>query len=144
MAPPLSPYLTDVQIKEIRHAFDSLDRDKDGSLKEIEILTLLSQMEIQATDAEVQAFIGDGNDRLNFNQLLALLNQLITKTEVSEQELRQSFALFDQNGDGVVSRRELRRVLSQLGEEVSPLEIERLFEGRDGLDFGAFQEALRD
>ena len=88
MAPPLSPYLTDVQIKEIRHAFDSLDRDKDGSLKELEILTLLSQMEIQATDAEVQTFIGDGNDRLNFNQLLALLNLLITKTEVSEQELR--------------------------------------------------------
>jgi calmodulin len=50
---------------------------------------------------------------------------------LQRDELAEAFAFFDKNGDGHISKEELKMVLLQLGENLGEEEIEEIFKEAD-------------
>lgn len=53
------------------------------------------------------------------------------KDEDSEEEIRETFRVFDKDGNGVISPAELRHVLGNLGEKLNEDEIEEMIREAD-------------
>ena len=55
----------------------------------------------------------------------------IDKDSNQEEELRARFTLFDKDGNGLITRDELRDVMTQLGEKMSEDDIDEMIEDAD-------------
>ena len=55
----------------------------------------------------------------------------IKSPQDEEQELRDSFRVFDKNGDGFISAAELRQVMTALGEKLSDEEVDEMIREAD-------------
>ena len=70
------------------------------------------------TDAELRGLVmevdTDRNGTIEFSEFLTLMGRR-TSNDVSEKEMRTSFRMYDKNGDGYITKTELRRVMAELG-----------------------------
>ena len=71
-----------------------------------------------------------GNGTIDFPEFL---NMMATKLDDldSETEIKETFRLFDKNGDGFISAWELRLVMANLGERLTDHEIEEMLREAD-------------
>jgi len=53
------------------------------------------------------------------------------KTKSNEEELRESFKVFDKDGQGYLSIAELRHIMTNLGEKLSKEELEQMISEAD-------------
>lgn len=53
------------------------------------------------------------------------------KTINAKQELRQVFTVFDRDGSGTISREDLHEIMTRIGEQVSPLELDAIMAEAD-------------
>ena len=67
----------------------------------------------------------DGVGKLDFPEFLSLMARKMKETN-TEEELLESLKVFDKNGDGYVSLRELKYLITQMGEKMSEDEIEAM------------------
>ena len=63
------------------------------------------------------------------------------------EELKQIFRMFDLNGDGLITKQELKQGLHKLGERLNDVEIDALMEEADidgdgNIDYGEFVELI--
>ena len=64
-------------------------------------------------------------------------------TEEQTAEFREAFALFDKDGDGTISTKELGMVMNSLGQKPTPQELESMIrevdiDGNGEIDFDEF------
>jgi calmodulin len=60
-----------------------------------------------------------------------------------EEELHQAFALFDRNGDGVVTKSELSEIFEKLGGQIKPAESLALLKTVDKDKSGSIDYKVR-
>ena len=72
----------------------------------------------------------DGNGSLEFDEFCNLMHAR-NKDSNQEDELRARFTLFDKDGNGLITRDELRDVMTQLGEKMSEDDIDEMIEDAD-------------
>jgi len=53
------------------------------------------------------------------------------KTSSTDEEMRQAFKVFDADGNGNISKQELRQVMVTLGEKVTDQQLEDMFKIAD-------------
>ena len=68
---------------------------------------------------------------------------LHTNQEMTEEEMREAFRVFDKDGEGNIPEAELRNILSALGEDITEEEIEELIlegdaDGDGCINYGEF------
>ncbi|KAL4984076.1 hypothetical protein BDW68DRAFT_167713 [Aspergillus falconensis] len=101
--------LAPAQLREIREAFQVLDRDNDGFVDKDDVADVLSNVGQDASS--LSQFFPPGNaSTINFPTFLTTLSQLLSPLS-SRQELLNALAAFDEDDSGQVDVEELRDAL---------------------------------
>jgi calmodulin len=75
----------------------------------------------------------DNNGTVEFSEFVTMMASKMSSYSDSdrEEELRESFRAFDKDGNGLISREELRSVMASLGERLTEAEIEQMIREAD-------------
>ncbi|EOA18170.1 hypothetical protein CARUB_v10006646mg [Capsella rubella] len=162
-----SPSLNALRLQRI---FDLFDRNGDGFITVEELSQALTRLGLNADLSDlkstVESYIQPGNTGLNFDDFSALHKTLDdsffggeadfdneedpSSAAADESDLQEAFKVFDENGDGFISARELQAVLKKLGlpeggemERVEKMivSVDRNQDGR--VDFFEFKNMMR-
>ncbi|CAN1134991.1 Calcium-binding protein CML42 [Linum perenne] len=163
-----SPSLNSLRLRRI---FDLFDKNGDGMITVQEMSQALSLLGLEADIAElettIQAHIKPGNDGLEFEDFVSLHHSLDNAmfgaegmqpqqqddedpVDQEESDLAEAFKVFDEDGDGYISARELQVVLQKLGlpEAMELDRVEQMIlsvdQNKDGrVDFSEFKNMMR-
>merc|ERR1711865_908136 len=122
--------LTPEQEKECKEAFDLFDGDGSGAIDTKELKVAMMALGFEPSDDEidkmVQSIDTDGNSQLEFTEFI---------------EMKKAFLLYDDDGTGKITFKNLERVAQELGEAMSPEELQELITEADADGDGQLSEA---
>ena len=72
----------------------------------------------------------DGNGTIDFKEFLCLMVKKMKGTD-TEEELIEAFKVFDRDGNDYITAHELRYIMSSLGEDIKPQEIDDMIKEAD-------------
>ncbi|TKY65629.1 Calcium-binding protein CML42 [Spatholobus suberectus] len=147
----------------LRRIFDMFDKNGDAMITVAEISQALGRLGLDADVAELESmtrsYIRPGNEGLAYEDFVALHESIgdayfgfARNEEEAQQEsdLWEAFKVFDEDGDGYISARELQVVLGKLGLVEGNLidNVRRMIgsvdTNNDGrVDFYEFKEMMR-
>jgi calmodulin len=120
---------------EMKAAFDLYDEDKDGLITWKEMLKLMTKLGLRKiTETDVKQAMAEmdlnGDGMLDFFEFKRLLKHLLR--DLSSQELREAFSLFDKDGNGFISAQELYHVIAlNLEQKLSREDVELMIKQAD-------------
>jgi len=127
--------LTDEQIEEFREAFQLFDKDSNGTISTKELGMVMRSLGQNPTEAELMDMINevdtDGSGAVDFPEFLNMMARKLESEDRSEEEVREAFRVFDVERRGQIPVSELRFVMKNLGDKLTPAEIEQLIEEAD-------------
>jgi calcium-dependent protein kinase len=144
--------LSEQQIKSLRETFVALDENEDGLLTVAEIRVGLTKTGLDEIPVDLQQIVAevdaDGNGLIDYTEFLAATLQ--KKLYIQEELCWKAFSIFDQNGDGQISREELKQVLNsgEIEDEVGTERIDLLMQEVDAngdgmIDFDEFMAMMQ-
>ncbi|CAI0470944.1 unnamed protein product [Linum tenue] len=147
------PKLDEAQIADLRGIFRSFDRNKDGSLTQIELASLIRSIGLNPSSDEVRALIQradtNNNGLVEFTEFLAMLAPTEEEEEPAygEQQLRKLFRMFDRDGNGYITAAELAHSMARLGHELTAEEVAGMIreadtDGDGRISFPEFSRAI--
>jgi centrin-3 len=130
--------LTDDELSDTKEAFDLFDTSRRGSVDMHAFDVALKAMGFELTSEEATNYVlrvtetngTDYDGRVNFPTFLEIIKQLTAKRD-PVQHLLKSFNLFDSDGTGKISTRNIETVAKKLGETLSQSEIEAMVDEFD-------------
>jgi calcium-binding protein CML len=116
------------QLAELREIFARFDRDKDGSITELELGLMLRSLGLKPEghqlDALLQRADTNSNGMVEFAEFVALVGPQLVKTEAfNDKELLTVFRAFDRDGNGFITAAELAHSMAKLGQALSVKEL---------------------
>ncbi|GFQ06396.1 calmodulin-like protein 3 [Phtheirospermum japonicum] len=138
---------------ELKRVFQMFDRNGDGRITKQELNDSLENMGIFIPDKELSAMIDkidiNGDGCVDIGEFETLYQNIMDERDV-EEDMREAFNVFDQNGDGFITVDELKSVLASLGlkqgraaEDCKKM-IMRVDADGDGMvDFSEFKQMMR-
>jgi len=115
-------------------AFAFFDTDNDGIITTKSLGPLLRHCGENPSEAEVQDMVNvvdkDATGDIKFPNFLVMMCQKFSDNN-AEDEIREAFKVFDNDGNGFINRQELRVVMMNLGEKLTEDEIECLIDDVD-------------
>lgn len=138
--------LSDDQRTEIKEAFELFDADKSGGLDYHALKVSMRALGFDIKKEEVQqimqlrgslasGYSGDNGEegrglRIDYKDFEEVLAERYLARD-PEEEMKKSFALFDEDGRGLISIKALKRVAKELGESLTDDEITAMVEEFD-------------
>ncbi|EED17116.1 calmodulin, putative [Talaromyces stipitatus ATCC 10500] len=125
------------QVRDMREAFQVLDRDNDGSVNRDDVADVLSNLgQDPSSTATAQYFPAGAAQTMNLPTFLNTLSGLLAPLS-SQKELLNAFAAFDDDDSGQVDVAELRDALLHTNPDIgeSPLterEVDEVLSGFTG------------
>ena len=123
--------LDDDKIKECKIVFDMLDKDKDTKITTKELGDALricgaapSQQEL---DMMIQDLEENDNNLISFEKFLVFFEKIINNQD-SEEDLINEFKKMDKEGNGTISEKDLRDLMSNYGNALTKNEIEDIIQ----------------
>jgi calmodulin len=127
-------YLNSKQIGDYQDAFVKFDTDADGVVNSHEVGLIMKSIGQNPSEAEIQDMVNlvdkDGTGNIDFPEFLAMMT-LKHSAENAEEEIRQAFQVFDGDGNGYINRQELALVMMNIGETLTPAEIQEVIDEAD-------------
>jgi len=126
--------LSEEQIQSYRVTFALFDKNNDGTITTQEMTIAMRELGLNPSEQEVRKLIKDADTnadkKIDFGEFCGLLkkHQQIRDVVVN---LQKAFKEFDANGDGFISREELRYAMTRLGESLSDKELDEMVDAAD-------------
>uniref|UniRef100_A0A0D3DYT7 EF-hand domain-containing protein n=1 Tax=Brassica oleracea var. oleracea TaxID=109376 RepID=A0A0D3DYT7_BRAOL len=92
---------------ELKRVFQMFDKNGDGSITNKELSETLRSLGIHISDKEL-TYVEE------FGELYKSI-MIQDEDEIGDEDMKEAFNVFDQNGDGFITVDELKTVLSSLG-----------------------------
>jgi len=125
---------TERQLSGLRTAFKFFDKDTDGGINAVELDRVLGELGESTTVAECEKMIAevdsDGNGCIDIKEFIDLLLNIIAVDD-TEEEVLDSFRRFDPTESGFIDEKELRRVMTNLGDHLSESELDDMIRDCD-------------
>ncbi|PRQ37797.1 putative EF-hand domain pair protein [Rosa chinensis] len=103
---------------ELKRVFQMFDQNGDGRISRKELSDSLENLGIFIPDKElfnmIQKIDVDGDGCVDIDEFGELYQSIMDERN-EEEDMKEAFNVFDQNGDGFIAVDELRSVLSSLG-----------------------------
>merc|ERR1711988_913011 len=149
----IASQLGEQQIKSLRDTFMALDENGDGLLTVNEMKEGLNRCGLKEIPADLQQIMeevdSDGSGVIDYTEFLAAT--LDKKVYVQEDVCWSAFRVFDKNGDGKISREELKEVLGDgsvtdiVGAEAAKKLMTEVDGNGDGMiDFQEFMTMMKN
>lgn len=126
--------LSEEKITEFRAAFELFDKDRDGTITSKELGTVMRNLGQNPSEEELKQMIRevdlDGNGTIDFKEFLCLMVKKMKGID-TEEELLEAFKVFDRDGNGYITSHELRHIMTNLGEDLTPEEVEEMVKEAD-------------
>lgn len=135
---------TENELRDLRTAFDLLDRNQDGHVTAHELQFMLKNLGINVRDELIDDLMKEashtGNgliDEAEFLQWVAKIQALRDETEESTSKTEQevddgtedliaAFRVFDRDGNGFITRDELQTAMEIIGENLTETQLTEL------------------
>jgi len=145
--------LSDEQKSEFKEAFALFDKDGSGDISADELGTVMRALGQKPSEAEVLQMIADvdenGDGTIDFDEFTTLMQMQMTVTEHAEN-LTSAFKVFDGDGSGRISAKELREKMTTLGEppltdaEVDEMIAEADKDGSGDISYSEFVDGMME
>ena len=143
--------LTEEHLEELREAFNLFDTDRRGAIDARELKAAMRALGFDVKKDQVRKMLADiGRDAsssVGFDDFCELMASRMSE-KGSREEVMKVFKLFDDDGTGKVTFRDLKRVAQELGEGLTDEELQEMIDeaDRDGdgmLSFDEFYRVMR-
>ncbi|KAJ8309527.1 hypothetical protein KUTeg_014401 [Tegillarca granosa] len=123
-------------IEAYKDAFRLFDKNNDGSISAKELGEVINALGCKTDTEFLENLIKDndfdGSGQIEFNEFIKMMSKAN-----KEQDLREAFKVFDKNGDGKISKMELKTVLESLGQHLTDRELDDMMNEADTNHDGA-------
>lgn len=142
------------QMAELSEIFRSFDCNKDGSLTQLELGSLLRSLGLKPSPDQLDTLIlkadTNHNGLVEFSEFVTLVEPQLHEASscpYTEEQLRMIFRLFDRDGKGYITAAELAHSMAKLGqaltaEELTGMMKEADMDGDGRIDFYEFTRAI--
>ena len=143
--------LTEMEIALYKEAFQIFDKHSEGYISSKELGTIMSSLGFNISDEDLKEIINlyDNEENNNMIDFISFLEIISKKKEniYKEEELIDSFRIFDREGNGKISSKELRYVIMSSGEDFNENYIKELIDESsidhdDFIDYHKFVKLL--
>lgn len=134
---PKKPVVTEEQKQEVLEAFRLFDSDKSGKIDFHELKVCMRALGFDVPKEEMQSIMKeydrDGSGFIKEDDFMELMINKIAARDPMD-EILIAFKLFDDDGTGKISLKNLKRVAKELGESVTDEELMAMIDefDRDG------------
>jgi calmodulin len=114
-------------IEEFRDCFSLFAREKYVTNPDT-LATIMRSLAFSPTSTEVQDYFMEFNrdGRIDFATFIQIMEKH-SKVEKCQQDIIDAFKAHDKNGVGSVPGAELKHILTQFGNKMTPAEVDQLF-----------------
>ena len=125
--------------------------DNLGTITLVELKEVMKSLGQNPTEEELVQMISsvddNGDNEIDFEEFLILMSSKKTNKNDPDKELRDAFAVFDADGNGTISKSELKQLMKNLGQTLSDPELDAMMEevdkdGNGEIDFAEFKTMM--
>merc|ERR1711998_300222 len=135
--------MSDKEIAECKEAFDLFDADNGGTIDIAEMGTAMTALGFTPKKAEVKKMVDDldkdSDGTIDFQEFLTLIAGKMSTKDLKDDMIK-AFKLFDADGVGKISFKNLKAVAKELGESMSDEDLQGMMDEADTDGDGAINE----
>ncbi|BFZ07238.1 hypothetical protein BsWGS_10277 [Bradybaena similaris] len=121
------------QTSSFQEAFGLFDKDGDGYLSSAEVGVIIRSLGGVVTENELkklQEQFDHKNGQVNFADFLSLMATIMNKND-SPDDLLKAFQVFDSDNKGYITAKELRHLMTNLGEKLTKEDVDEMIKEAD-------------
>ncbi|XP_072461729.1 calmodulin-like [Notamacropus eugenii] len=126
--------LTEEQTTEFKETFSLFDKDGDDNTTTKELGTVMRSLGQNPTETELQDMINEvganGKGTIDFPEFLIMMARKMRDTD-REEEIRETFHVFEKDGNGYIGATELHHEMKNLGEKLTDEEVDDMIREAD-------------
>lgn len=136
--------LDEEAMEEIKEAFNLFDTDGKGAIDVRELKAAFRALGFQVKKSEIRQMFVDMDKELSsatisFDEFVEMVTPRMMNRD-SREEIMKVFALFDDDNTGAISFKNLKRVATELGENLTDEELQEMVDEADRDGDGVINE----
>jgi len=117
----------ELERREFEEAFKEFDKDGSGTISTKELLPVLRSMGQNPTEDEILNMVieydANGDGTIDFEEFIEMMTKKASDVDQTA-EIREAFKIFDRDGNGFIDAKELKLVMTRMGQALTASEAE--------------------
>ncbi|XP_051861866.1 neo-calmodulin-like [Drosophila albomicans] len=127
------------ELQEFERAFHMIDQDRVGSFTSKDLGIFMRNLGMKPIEGDLQSMINeidlDGNGTVEFSEFLLAMSIKMCQMP-NDDELRETFRVFDKDNNGFITAGQIRGVFLELNTNLNDEEIDEILREADKDDDG--------